>query len=126
MAEPTVPDACPVAALARLERTFARLCDRIDTLEGQAAQTRAASAEGALFQLALALADAGLLADMAHGACATDAVRRLRRVEGLLWSVARLLEGQAGVGLREVAGAFYVADLPDPHAALDEARQGAD
>ena len=79
-----------------------------------------------MFQLGLALDAADQLAAMAHGVCGADARRRLRLVQGLLWSVAGLLQAQAGKGLQEVAGPFYVGNAVDPHAALDEARQGAD
>ena len=153
MAEPTAP-ACPVAALAResralaaahiaadgrmvklkdgpervrLDKASAVLTDCLAAIEPAAGQVRAASPEEALFQLGLALDAARRLADMSDEDCLTDARRLRRRVEGLLWSVAGLLEAQAGVGWPEAAGSYYLGNgsSPDPHATLEAARQGA-
>jgi hypothetical protein len=148
VAEPAAPSACPVAALARearacaeayaaaderlvalragserrrLERGAEALRDRLQAVEGRAASLPAASAEGALFQLALADGEATALRSCADDRHAAEAEAHLRRVERLLWSVRRALERLAGVRGEEVFGDWHMGRELDPHAALEAA-----
>jgi hypothetical protein len=117
-AAPVIPAsaACPVAPLAR---------DRLRTLEGRAATLAATSAEGALFQVALALDEAECAGSYAEAEFIDEANGHLRRVLLLLWSVRRELERVAGVRGEEVLGTWHMGREFDPHAAVEAALAGA-
>jgi hypothetical protein len=115
----------PGPELERLRREGDELRDRLLTVEARAAALPAASAAGALFQLALAMDEANAIQSYADDRYAGEAAGHLRRVERLLWSVRRALERLAGIRGEEAHGAWHMDRRHDPHAAVEAALAGA-
>ena len=101
------------------------LGDRLETLETLASETRAASLEGAMLQIALASSDADALALDGNDAWQREAKRLKARIDGYLYSVMSLLEGLAGRPLDERITDYWMTKAQDPHAVLDEVHRRA-
>ena len=109
------------SGMVRQERVNRLLEDRRGAIEEAAAQRRATSAEGALFQLALVLDAAGQIESYTKDRHSMEVERAYRQVAGLVHSVARFLEREAGLRREEVFGDWYLSRDLDPHAAVDAA-----
>ena len=109
------------AGMVHLEQVNRLLEDRRGAIEEAAAQRRATSAEGVLFQLALVLDAAGQIESYTKDRHSTEVERACRQLAGLVHSVARFLEREAGLDREEAFGDWYLSRDLDPPATVEAA-----
>ena len=102
---------------AGIERQVEQLADRLHAMEDAASHELAGSWAGALMQVALASAEADLLAIYAGS---TEA-ERARRIDRLLASVMGFIEEAGGIRREDLGLDFYASRDLDPHAAVEKA-----
>ena len=90
--------------------------ERRAAIERDAARSRARSLEGGMFQLMLARSDAEYLSHLADGSRSAEAEEIRRRIDGLLYSLLRLLEELSGTPAEALGAGHYMDRRYDPHA----------
>lgn len=105
-------------ALGKAQDTDHRLEDRIFAAAEGAAAIPAASPQGALFQLVVALAVADSLLGCADDEWTKQAENWYRQIEGCVWSAIGLIEQESDARRQEPWAGFYLGADEGPHATV--------
>jgi hypothetical protein len=101
------------------------ILDRLRAVEAEAAQRRATSVAGAMFQVMLAGSEAGCAASYHEDRWDAVVDEHERAVRGLLYSVLAVIEDLGGVPRGAVLADWYMSRRYDPHRALEAALEDA-
>jgi hypothetical protein len=108
-----------------LEGRNERIACRLRAIERAVALHRALFLEEGMFQIMLARAEAEYLWHLADDEHVGEATQVHRRIDGLLYSVLRLLEDLTGTPAEALGADYYMHREHDPHAARGATRDGS-